>query len=77
MIRLSRLFTFGVKFSRVKDLGSTICSGSFAFSEPCYGQITNRRQYAIGPQGIILIFCILHLFYYKSVEYLTNGKVLG
>jgi hypothetical protein len=72
MIRLSRVFNFGVKFRRVKDLGSTVCSGTFAFSEPCYGQITNHRQYATGPQGIIL-----HLFHYKSVEHLTNAKVLG
>jgi hypothetical protein len=67
MIRLSRLFTFGVKSRRVNDLSSTICSGTFPVNESCYGQITNHRLYATGARGINVICCIiLLLFHYKN-----------
>jgi hypothetical protein len=56
MIRLSRLFTPGVKSRRVKDVSSTICSGTFAINESCYGQGTIHRHYVTGPQGIFLNF---------------------
>jgi hypothetical protein len=51
MIRLSQLFALGVK-----DIRSTIYSRTFAVNEPCYGQVTNHRNYATAPQGINLIF---------------------
>lgn len=55
MIRLSQLFTSGVKSRGVKEVSSIIYSGIFAINEHCYGQVTNRH-YATSPQGIHLIF---------------------
>jgi hypothetical protein len=69
MIRLSQLFTLGVKCRGVKEVSSAIYSGISAINEPCCGQVTNRH-YATAAQGIHLIF-----FPYFYISF--RIKVLG
>jgi hypothetical protein len=78
MIRLSQLFTLGVKCRGVREVSSAIYSGIFASNEPCYGQVTNRH-YATAQQGIHLIFFLIFLYFlsYKSAGRLINAKVVG